>query len=133
MKRFVMMLLPALMVLCFSCVGFTPSSAVKNLIVCIQNGNYDKAAENLASDPDATAEQIAQDKKMFVASLKEKADKEFAKNGGIESYKIVDESVTPDESKAYVRISYTFKNGTSADEIIPLVKSGAAWKYVLSK
>ncbi len=113
-----------------SCVGITPSSAAENLAECMQSSQYERAAENLAVDPDATPEQKEQCKKEFIASLKEKAEKQFAKNGSLESYAVVDEAVTPDESKAFVRIRYELGNGSSLDEIIPLVKSGGRWKYI---
>lgn len=112
------------------CVGITPSSAVENLAACMQSGKYERAADNLATDPDATPQQREQDKGAFIASLKEKAAKYFAKNGGLGSYKVIDEAVTPDESKAFVRIRYELGNGSSVDEIIPLVKSGGRWKYI---
>ncbi|MTK54540.1 DUF4878 domain-containing protein [Paludibacter sp.] len=113
-----------------SCVGITPSSAAENLAECMQSGQYERAAENLATDPDATPEQKEQCKKEFITSLKEKEAKYFAKNGDLKSYTIIDEAVTPDESKAFVRIRYGLGNGSSLDEIIPLVKSGGRWKYI---
>lgn len=120
-----------LTMLVFGCKGITPSTAAENMAKCIQSGDYNKIAENLASDRGADTLQIVRDKQHFIAAIREKAEKQFAKNGGIQNYHIIGEAVTPDESKAYVRISYRFKNGTSIDEIIPLVKSGGQWKYVL--
>lgn len=130
MKSYLGLLVSILVIVFGSCVGITPSSAVENLAACMQTGEYNKAAENLATDPDATLEQKEQCKKKFIASLKEKAAKYFAKNGGLGSYKVIDEAVTPDESKAFVRIRYELGNGSSLDEIIPLVKSGGRWKYI---
>lgn len=130
MKPYLGLLVLVLFTFCFSCVGITPSLAVENLAACMQAGEYEKAAENLATDPDAAPEQKEQDRKAFIASLKEKVEKQFAKNGGIDSYIVIDEAVTPDESKAFVRIRYELGNGSSLDEIIPLVKSGGRWKYI---
>ena len=112
------------------CVGITPSSAVENLAECMQSGEYERAAENLATPHDATPAQKEQCKKEFIATLKEKSAKYFAKNGGLKSHTVVDEAVTPDESKAFVRIRYELGNGSFLDEIIPLVKSGGRWKYI---
>jgi hypothetical protein len=120
-----------LTLLVFGCQGMTPSSAAENMAKCIQSGNYNKIAENLASDRGADTLQMVRDKQHFIAAIREKAEKQFAKNGGIEHYHVIGEAVTPDESKAYVRIRYKFKNGASIDEIIPLIKSGGQWKYVL--
>ncbi|MBP1638588.1 MAG: Lumazine-binding domain protein [Bacteroidetes bacterium] len=120
-----------LVTLVVACGGMTPTSVAEDMAKCIQSGDYNKLAENLASDSDADTIQIVRDKQQFVAFLKEKVEKQFAKNGGIVNYRVIGEAVTPDESKAYVRISYWFKNGTSIDEIVPLVKSDGRWKYIL--
>jgi hypothetical protein len=130
MKPYLGLFVSIFVLVLVSCVGITPSSAVENLAACLQSGDYEKAAENLATDPDAMPAQKEQCKKEFIASLKEKAEKQFAKNGGLESYTVIDEAVTPDESKAFVRIRYELGNGSSLDEIIPLVKSGGRWKYI---
>jgi hypothetical protein len=132
MKRwhgFIAVLMLAILVT--GCKGMTPSSAAENMAKWMQSGDYAKIAENLASDHGADSLQIIRDKQHFIAAIREKAEKQFAKNGGIDHYNIIGEAVTPDETKAYVRISYRFKNGTTIDEIIPLVKSGGQWKYVL--
>ncbi|MDP4203760.1 MAG: DUF4878 domain-containing protein [Bacteroidota bacterium] len=130
MKPYQGLLVAFFVLVLVGCVGITPSSAVENLAECMQSGQYERAAENLATSPDATPGQKEQCKKEFIAALKEKYAKNFAKNGGLKSYTVVDEAVTPDESKAFVRIRYELGNGSSLDEIIPLVKSGGRWKYV---
>ena len=111
-----------LLLLVNACTGITPSSAVKHLAESIKTGNYAAAAQNFASE--------SNDKKAFIEYLKHK-EEDFAQQGGIRSYTIMGEAVTPDESKAYVRIRYTFNNNSTVDELISLVKSGGQWKYTL--
>lgn len=114
-----------------ACMGITPSTTVEHLAECIKTGNYAAAAENIASDADATEMQKKNDKQAFINYLRHKKEVEFAKQGGMLDYTVIGEMVTPDESKAIVRVRYIFNNQTSSDELVTLVKAGGRWKFTL--
>lgn len=105
------------------CTEYTPSGVATLLAESLKTGDYSKVLSLTA--PNSTQEQDV------IHKLSAKREKDFSHFGGIKRYKIIGELVTPDESKAFVRIEYTFQNNQTKEELIVLVKSGGYWKLQL--
>jgi len=134
MKRFSAWTIIAFVALILSaCSGSTPSSAAQELVGDLQSKNYQKLVNSLATDPKATPEETTKNKEMLVALLKEKGEKTIAEKGGLKSYEVISENVTPDESKATVKMKYTYGNGTTEEGVVNLVKADGKWKGTLKK
>lgn len=111
----------------------SPAKAAKTYAEYMKDGKYDKFVDGIAFEEKASADQIKQQKEMIAAMLKEKGEKELAKQGGLKKVEIVSEEIAEDGLSAKVVLKQTYGNGESEDANFDMVKRNGAWKMIIKK
>lgn len=119
-----------LMVSCSSKKESSPSQVAEKAYACLQDRDYKGFVDLMDMDTEegmSENEKEAQ-KAMMVALLEEKYEESVAQNGGIESYKVVDEVVDSTDMKATVTMEIKFVNSSQPQtENVPLVRVDGKW------
>ena len=128
------------MLIMASCSSNTPKAVAEKSMKCLVNKDYNGYVELLDTKDDSksakqeTPEEIKQDKQMLAAMLKDKAEKEYKKNGGIASYETLSEDTDKEGKTAIVNMKVTYGNGSSEEEDIRLCKDADGnWKLSMGK
>lgn len=111
----------------------SPAKAAKVYAEYMKDGKYDKFADGLAFHENASADQIEQQKEMITSLLKEKGEKELAKQGGLKDIDIVSEEIAEDGLSAKVVLKQTYGNGDSEEATFDMVKRNGTWKMIVKK
>lgn len=98
----------------------TPASITADCVEYVQDGNYAAYVNTFNS----TEEEKAQLQELFEKKGKELIEKQ----GGIESYEILEEKISEDGQKAVVTVKITYGNGEVDDSKFKFVKVNDEWK-----
>lgn len=130
-KLFLSMVLMAAALL-VSCSGGSASSASAVAVKAYQaiaSGDYEKVADCMFFDEDASAEDVAKGKEFIVAMMKEKIAPQFAEKGGIAKVESLGEELNEAGDEATVTLKCTFGDGSEETEDVELVKNAHGdWK-----
>lgn len=111
----------------------TPGGAMKKYGNYLIEGDYEKFVDGFAFAEDLDSEKIEEQKKGFLAMLKEKANKEFEKKGGLKSIEILSEEISEDGNSATVKLKQTYGNGETEEGTQTMVKRNGEWLMSLNK
>lgn len=116
-----------------SCGGSTPADKAEECVGFMKDSKYEALVNEISFPEDATPEQVEETKKMFTALLTEKGSKQIEEKGGIQSYEVVEETISEDGKTAQVKIDIKYGNGTNEVETFDLVLVDGEWKLKLNK
>lgn len=137
-KLFYFVIAIAAMGIMASCGGgtSTPGAAAKKYFEAMAAGNYDKFMDGMYIDPESTPDElqeIAQQKKMFVAMIEEKGEDQNAEKGGIKKIDVVSEEIAEDGKSATVTMLVTYGNGETNEDDVQMLYDGSSWKWSMGK
>ncbi len=125
MKKVIKSLLVlAIMTVFVACSSSTPKSAMEKYGTDLCKGNYQAYVEGIATDEPLSANEKAQ----FIALVKDKAQSEYDKKGGLKDIKVIKEDIAAGDSTAVVYYEVHFGNGTAEDGQQKMVLQDGKWK-----
>ncbi len=110
-----------------------PGKAAKQYAEYMAAGNYDKMLDGLYTEPDADPKEVEQGKAMLKSMLEEKGKESIEENGGIKSVEVVSEEIAEDGQSAKVKLLYTYGNGETEENNMPMRLDGNKWKWEMEK
>lgn len=103
--------------------GSTPTAKAEAYLDAAKDGNYAEMVDQLHFKKEMTDEQKAQ----LVTMLEEKAQKSIEKDGAMESYEIISETISEDGTEAKVECLSKYSTGKEKTETIKLVNIDGNW------
>ena len=118
------LLMLAVMSVFVACSSSTPKSAMEKYGTDLCKGNYQAYVEGIATSEPLSAKE----KEQFVALVKDKAQTEYEKKGGLKDIKVIKEEMAAGDSTAIVYYEVHFGNGTTEDSQQKMVLKDGKWK-----
>lgn len=94
----------------------------------LKDGNYDLFVEEFHFEPVIPVEEVAAEKEVYKAAMKEKVHPVMTAKGGLKKSKVVSETVSDDGKSAEVVLNHEFNNGQTEDQTYNLVQVDDTWK-----
>lgn len=107
-----------------SCAGeATPANEAETYLENVKSGDWKAVIDQLYFKSEVTDEQ----KEGLVSMIEEKAQKSIEKDGTIESYELVSETIDESGEKAKVEYLIKYSTGKEKNETVKLVKIDGKW------
>ena len=106
-----------------SCAGNTPTAKAEAYLEDMKDGNYTEVVDHLYFKKAMTDK----DKANLVAMLDDKGKKSIEKEGAIESYEIISETISEDGTTAKVEYTMKYAGGAEKNESINLITIDGKW------
>lgn len=131
-KLFCLFVMAAAMFVMLSCSGGGPGDALKEYVVAMQKGDYEKFAEGIdLSNTEPDQQQTVREG--YASLLKEKGAKDMEKKGGIKSVEILSEDIASDGKTAVVKFKVVYGNGLEQTDEQKMVKTDGKWLMDVGK
>lgn len=92
------------------CGNQTPSDVAKAAMTCLQNEDFEGYIALMENND---SEENEKNRATMANVLQEKARVSLKKNGGIEDFKVVKETINQEKGTATVKMEVTYNNGTT--------------------
>ncbi|MCF8229700.1 MAG: DUF4878 domain-containing protein [Bacteroidales bacterium] len=117
---------------CGSGGGSTPADAASHIMKLMQKGDYEGVVDHMQLQV-KEGEDIKAQKEMLVALMEEKAGKSMDEKGGLESYEVLEETISEDGNSASVKVKSIYGNGSEETQDMDFVKEDGKWLMEMNK